>query len=120
MYQFFWNIVMFIIAISTLIIIHELGHFLAARFYGVVVECFSIGFGPIIWEKYDKLGTKYVISIIPFGGYVKMLDNRINNMPYENIYKTINHKAIWKRVIIIFSGPFFNFLFAFFHIGFYL
>jgi len=114
MYQFFWNIVMFIIAISTLIIIHELGHFLAARFYGVVVECFSIGFGPIIWEKYDKLGTKYVISIIPFGGYVKMLDNRINNMPYENICKTFNHKAIWKRVIIIFSGPFFNFLFAFF------
>lgn len=67
-----WNLLCFAVAIGILVTIHEGGHFLAARWCGVKVERFSIGFGKIIWQKTDKHGTQFAISLIPLGGYVKM------------------------------------------------
>lgn len=70
--DFVWNFVFFIILIGILVTIHELGHFLAARFFGVRVYRFSIGFGPVLFKHVGKDGIEYAISLLPIGGYVKM------------------------------------------------
>lgn len=113
----FWhwgvNFVITIFAISFLIFFHELGHYLAARFFGVTVDTFSIGFGGKIYTK--KINqTTYCISAIPLGGYVALRgQNEISN-------KSINEKGSWGsisamgRICILFAGPFFNLLLAFF------
>ena len=102
-----------ILVLSFLIFFHELGHFLAARFFGVHVEVFSIGFGKKIFRK--VIGkTEYCLSLIPLGGYVQMKGQ--DDMHPELIshdYDSYNTKAPWKRIIILFAGPFANFLLAF-------
>ena len=71
----------FVLLLAVLIFIHELGHFLVARWCGVQVEVFSLGFGPKIFQ-YKKEGTIYCISALPFGGYVKMMgDNPLKPLP---------------------------------------
>lgn len=72
MFSIFWNLIFFIILIGVLVTIHELGHFLVARFFGVKVYRFSIGFGPSVLKWRGKDGTEYVIAALPLGGYVKM------------------------------------------------
>jgi len=74
----------FLVALGILIFIHELGHYLAARFCGVKVLRFSIGFGRVLWQK--RLGrdqTEWAISLFPIGGYVKMLDEREGDVPAQ-------------------------------------
>ncbi|MDF5517645.1 site-2 protease family protein, partial [Vibrio parahaemolyticus] len=71
-----WNLISFIVALGILVAVHEFGHFWVARRCGVKVEKFSIGFGKSIWSKVGKDGTEYSISMIPLGGYVKMVDSR--------------------------------------------
>lgn len=78
MLSFLWDLASFIVALGVLITVHEFGHFWVARRCGVRVERFSIGFGKALWRRTDKLGTEYVIALIPLGGYVKMLDERAN------------------------------------------
>ncbi|AKC60444.1 sigma E protease regulator RseP [Blochmannia endosymbiont of Camponotus (Colobopsis) obliquus] len=112
MLDFFWNVAAFIIALGTLIMVHEFGHFITARYYGVMVERFSIGFGKILWRYYDKKNTEYVISVIPLGGYVKMLDEQINTTKSQHDYSAFNQKKIWQRALIVFAGPLFNLLFS--------
>jgi regulator of sigma E protease len=102
-----------ILVLSFLIFFHELGHFLAARFFGVHVEVFSIGFGKKIFSKVVGK-TEYCLSLIPLGGYVQMKgqdDRDSNKVSYDaDSYTT---KTPWKRIIILFAGPFANFLLAF-------
>ena len=102
-----------ILVLSFLIFFHELGHFLAARFFGVHVEVFSIGFGKKIFTKVVG-DTQYCLSLIPLGGYVQMKgqdDRDPTKVSYDaDSYTT---KAPWKRIIILFAGPFANFLLAF-------
>ncbi|VEH68518.1 zinc metalloprotease [Rodentibacter pneumotropicus] len=71
----------FLIAISVLVAVHEYGHFWAARKCGVKVHRFSIGFGKVLWRRTDKQGTEFALSMIPLGGYVKMLDGRAEDVP---------------------------------------
>ncbi|MGP1930017.1 MAG: site-2 protease family protein, partial [Arsenophonus sp. ET-DL12-MAG3] len=104
----------FIIALSLLIIAHEFGHFLIARRCGIFVEYFSIGFGKILWQKIDRHGTKFVISIIPLGGYVKMLDERISIITQNRNNFAFNNKTIYQRSIVVIAGPIANFLLAIF------
>lgn len=102
-----------ILVLSFLIFFHELGHFLAARFFGVRVEVFSIGFGKKIFSK-SVGNTEYCISLIPLGGYVQMKgqdDRDPTKVSYDK--DSYNTKAPWKRIIILFAGPFANFLLAF-------
>lgn len=102
-----------LLVLSFLIFFHELGHFLAARFFGVHVEVFSIGFGTKIYSK--KIGnTHYCLSLIPLGGYVQMKgqdDRDPSKLNYDNDSYTV--KKPWQRIIILFAGPFANFLLAF-------
>lgn len=104
------NIVGAIIALGLLVTVHEFGHFLAARFFNVDVEKFSIGFGPKLFA-FVIGNTEYRISLIPLGGYVKMKgENPDEEMEdTENSFKT---KLWWQRAIIAFAGPFANFVLA--------
>ncbi|USD49325.1 sigma E protease regulator RseP [Vibrio sp. SCSIO 43153] len=107
-----WNLVSFIVALGILVAVHEFGHFWVARRCGVKVEKFSIGFGKSIWGKVGKDGTEYSISMIPLGGYVKMVDSRIDDIPEHEKHLAFDQKPLWKRTSIVAAGPIFNFLFA--------
>jgi regulator of sigma E protease len=111
---FFWSLGAFILALGILVAVHEWGHFYVARKCGVQVERFSIGFGKPIWRKLSKSGTEYVIAMIPLGGYVRMLDGRIDDVPPELENKAFNNKTVLQRMAIIAAGPGVNFIFAFF------
>ena len=102
----------FIIALGVLIFFHELGHFLVARLFGVGVEKFSLGFGPTLIGK--KIGrTNYILSAIPLGGYVKMVgENPGADIDPADISVSFTHKHVFKRILIVAAGPFFNFFLA--------
>jgi len=102
-----------LIVLSFLIFFHELGHFLAAQFFGVHVEAFSIGFGKKIFSK--VIGkTEYCLSMIPLGGYVQMKGQNDSDPTKKSVDNdSYNTKRPWQRIIILFAGPFANFLLAF-------
>ena len=104
------NLLSFILVIGFLIFFHELGHFLIARFFGVTVEKFSIGFGPkIISKKYGE--TEYVISAIPLGGFVKMFGENPTKQINEDKQKfSFSHKPLFQKFSIVAAGPIFNLL----------
>ncbi|MEJ4046464.1 sigma E protease regulator RseP [Erwinia sp. SLM-02] len=107
-----WSLAAFIVALGILITVHEFGHFWVARRCGVKVERFSVGFGKALWRRRDKQGTEYVIALIPLGGYVKMLDERVESVPPELRHQSFNNKTVLQRAAIIGAGPMANFIFA--------
>lgn len=107
-----WNLASFLVAIAILIAVHEWGHFWVARRCGVKVLRFSLGFGKVLWSRIGKDGTEYSLSLIPLGGYVKMLDERIETVPDSEKHKAFNNQSIAKRAAIVAAGPFANFVFA--------
>ena len=109
-----WNIGAFIVALGLLVAVHEFGHFWVARRCGVKVERFSIGFGKAIWRRIGKDGTEYVLALIPLGGYVKMLDGRVDELKPGEEAQAFNHKSVWARMAIVAAGPMANFVFALF------
>ncbi|MCW3174141.1 sigma E protease regulator RseP [Shewanella subflava] len=114
MFDFLWNLGSFIIALGILITVHEYGHFWVARKCGVKVEKFSIGFGKAIWRKVGQDGTEYVVALIPLGGFVKMLDERVDDVPADMVDQAFNRKTVWQRISIVAAGPLANFIFAVF------
>ena len=114
MFEFFWHLGSFIVALGILVTVHEYGHFWVARKAGVKVLRFSVGFGKPLCRWYDKLGTEYVIAIIPLGGYVKMLDERLENVDPSEVHLSFNSKSVWSRIAIVIAGPMANFIFAIF------
>ncbi|MHB2095220.1 sigma E protease regulator RseP [Pantoea dispersa] len=114
MLSILWSFVAFIVALGVLITVHEFGHFWVARRCGVKVERFSIGFGKALWRRTDRQGTEYVIALIPLGGYVKMLDERVESVPAELRHQAFNNKTVLQRASIIAAGPIANFIFAVF------
>lgn len=106
------NIIAFVIVLGVLIFFHELGHFLVARSFGVGVEKFSLGFGPRLIGK--TVGrTDYRISAVPLGGYVKMIGEEPDaEIDPADIPVSFTHKSVWKRILIVAAGPFFNLLLA--------
>ena len=114
MVDFLWNLASFVVALGILVTVHEYGHFWVARKNGVKVERFSVGFGRAIWRKTGRDGTEYVLALIPLGGYVKMLDERVDDVHPEDIDKTFNSKSVYQRIAIVAAGPLANFVFALF------
>ncbi len=110
------TIVAFIVTLSVLIAIHEYGHFQVARWCGVKVLRFSIGFGkPLFKKTFGKDNTEFVLAALPFGGYVKMLDEREGNVePNEDVSRAFNRQSVWKRIAIVSAGPAANLLLAIF------
>jgi regulator of sigma E protease len=118
--QVFWWTVPFLVVLGVVVLVHELGHFLAARSLGIKVETFSIGFGPEIAGFHDRSGTRWRLAWIPLGGYVKFKgDESIASMPSAEALETLTPEqrkgnfhtsALWRRVLIVLAGPFANFL----------
>lgn len=102
----------FLLVLSFLVFFHELGHFLAARYFGVKVHVFSIGFGKKIFSK-EWMGTTWQLALIPLGGYVKM-KGQDDTKPglQEDGNDSYNTKQPWQRIVILFAGPFANFILA--------
>jgi len=120
--DFFTNyVVIFLILLTVLVYVHEMGHFLLARLCGVRVEVFSIGFGPELFGFTDRSGTRWKISALPLGGYVKMFghselvtdaDGAERAMTPAERQVSFTHKPLLHRTAIVAAGPAANFLFA--------
>ncbi|MFC3338985.1 RIP metalloprotease RseP [Paracandidimonas soli] len=102
----------FAVALGILITFHELGHYWAARWCGVRVERFSVGFGKVLAHRCDRHGTEWALSAIPLGGYVKMLDEPPAGASNEEIAESFNHKSVWQRIVIVAAGPVANLVLA--------
>lgn len=112
MSQLLISLFAFLIAISILIAVHEFGHFWVARRCGIKVLRFSIGFGRPLYRCYDKLGTEYVISAIPLGGYVSLFGEQNQTIAPAERHLAFCHKPVYARMMVLAAGPFFNFFFA--------
>ncbi len=118
--QVFWWTVPFLVVLGVVVLVHELGHFWAARALGIKVETFSIGFGPEITGFHDRRGTRWRLAWVPLGGYVKFKgDETIASMPSaeelgaltpEQRKGNFHTSPLWRRVLIVLAGPFANFI----------
>ena len=106
------SIIGFIVILIPLVVVHELGHFLFAKLFNVRADAFSIGFGPVLFQR--KFGeTEFRVSAIPLGGYVKLLgEDPTMELSPEDKKRALHAQAPWKRFFIFFGGPLFNFLWA--------
>ncbi len=112
LHQAYSGIVPFVLLLGILVLVHELGHFAVARWCGVRVEVFSLGFGKKIFS-YKKGDTTYCLSLIPLGGYVKMFGEQNGDVVTEADRPiSFSHKTVWQRIAIVLAGPMMNFLFA--------
>lgn len=110
----------FVMVLSVIVFIHEFGHFIVARWCGVRVEVFSIGFGRELWGRNDKHGTRWRFSMLPLGGYVKMFgdagaastpdDDGLASMSDTERKQAFHFKPLWQKVLIVAAGPAANFI----------
>ena len=109
------TVVAFIFALGILIVVHELGHYSVARWCGVKVLRFSVGFGrPLVRRVHGADRTEWVIGAIPLGGYVKMVDEREDDVAPADLPRAFNRQSVWKRIAIVVAGPLANFVLAIF------
>ena len=112
----------FVLVLTLVVFVHEFGHFIVGRWCGVKVDAFSIGFGPELWSRVDRLGTRWRIASIPLGGYVSFHGDAnaasapdpeaVRAMPESERAVTFAAQSVWKRAAIVFAGPFANFILA--------
>jgi regulator of sigma E protease len=110
------TLIAFVVALGVLVVIHELGHYWVARWCGVKVLRFSVGMGKVVWSRrFGPDQTEWALSALPFGGYVKMLDAREQDMtglPPEDLNREFTRQNVWKRIAIVAAGPLANFFLA--------
>jgi regulator of sigma E protease len=117
---YLWEwVIPFLVVFSVLVFVHELGHYLIARYNKVRIEVFSIGFGPELYGWFDRAGTRWKLSAIPLGGYVKMFgehdfddEGEAKPMTPEDEKVSFHHKRLGQRAAIVSAGPLANFAFA--------
>jgi len=108
-----FSFVAFVLALGTLVAIHEFGHFWVARRVGIKVLRFSVGFGRALWTRRGKVdGTEFVLAAIPLGGYVKMLDEREAPVDSNERHRAFNAQSLGARSAVVVAGPVANFLLA--------
>ena len=109
-----FNLLSFLAVIGILVTVHEYGHYIVGKLFGVKVLCFSVGFGRPIYKYKSKKGdkTEYRLSTIPLGGYVQFLDSRNDEVQPQEIKRSFNHQPLFSKISILFAGPLFNFIFA--------
>ena len=114
-------IVGFLLVLGPLVTVHELGHYLVGRWFGVKADAFSIGFGKELAGWTDKAGTRWKLSALPLGGYVQFAgdmnpasqpDEEWLSLPEEERARTFQAKPLWQRTLIVAAGPFTNFILA--------
>lgn len=115
---FLYTLVAFVLALSVIVAIHEYGHYIVGRWGGIHAEVFSLGFGPVLWSRVDRHGTRWQIAALPFGGYVKFLGDAdaasgraegLENLPKSEQRRTMHGAPLWARASTVAAGPFFNF-----------
>ena len=114
------TVLWFIVALSIIVAIHEYGHYIVGRWSGIGADVFSLGFGPVLWSRYDKRGTKWQIAAIPLGGYVKFKGDAnaasgkdgeaMSQMRDEERRHTMHGAPLWARAATVLAGPVFNFI----------
>lgn len=103
----------FLVALSVLVVVHELGHYLVARLAGVKVLRFSVGFGKTLFmRRFGRDQTEWAVCALPLGGYVKMLDEREGPVAAAEVHRSFNRATVWRRIAIVIAGPVANFLLA--------
>ncbi|TMV08760.1 RIP metalloprotease RseP [Ruegeria sediminis] len=118
-----YTIAAFVVALSVIVAVHEYGHYIVGRWSGIHAEVFSIGFGPVLWSRTDKRGTRWQIAALPFGGYVKFLGDanaasgkdgetmaEIYDRDPEDLRHTMHGAPLWARTATVAAGPIFNFV----------
>lgn len=111
----------FVIALSVIVAVHEYGHYIVGRWSGIHAEVFSIGFGPVLWSRQDRRGTRWQVAAIPFGGYVKFLGDAnaasagadsatMGRLSSEERRHTMHGAPLWARAATVAAGPIFNFI----------
>jgi regulator of sigma E protease len=107
------KILAFLVVLSVLVVIHELGHYAVARWCGVKVLRFSVGFGRVLWSRrYGADRTEWAISAVPLGGYVKMADEREGDLDAADLPRAFNRQGVGKRIAIVAAGPIANLILA--------
>ncbi|MBE1282339.1 MAG: RIP metalloprotease RseP [Rhodobacteraceae bacterium] len=116
-----YTLVAFVVALSVIVAVHEYGHYIVGRWSGIHPEVFSLGFGPVLWSRVDKRGTRWQIAALPFGGYVKFMGdaNAASGKDAEAmeaaqldpvaLRKTMHGAPLWARAATVAAGPAFNF-----------
>ncbi|MFD0857969.1 RIP metalloprotease RseP [Roseovarius aquimarinus] len=118
--SFIGMIAAFIVALSVIVAIHEYGHYIVGRWSGIKAEVFSLGFGPVLFSRMDKHGTRWQVAALPFGGYVKFLGDAdaasgkdaaaMDATPPERLRQTMHGAPLWARTATVAAGPIFNFV----------
>jgi len=115
-----FTIAVFIIALSVIVAVHEYGHYIVGRWSGIHAEVFSLGFGPVLWSRVDRRGTKWQIAALPFGGFVKFLgdadaasakdEGALHAMAEGERRRSMHGAPLWARAATVAAGPVFNFI----------
>jgi regulator of sigma E protease len=115
-----WTVLAFVIALSIIVAIHEFGHYIVGRWSGIKADVFSLGFGPVLFSRYDKRGTKWQLALLPLGGYVKFRgdanasggtdDSAMAELTDEERRATMPGAPLWARTATVAAGPVFNFI----------
>ena len=107
------TVLAFVVTLAILIVVHEYGHYRVAVACGVKVLRFSVGFGRVVWRRQASAdSTEFVVSMLPLGGYVRMLDEREGAVAPADLGRAFNRKPLWQRAAIVFAGPLANLLLA--------
>ncbi|MFK7937855.1 MAG: RIP metalloprotease RseP [Roseovarius sp.] len=116
----FYTIAAFILALSVIVAVHEYGHYIVGRWTGIKADVFSLGFGPVLFSRVDKHGTRWQFALLPFGGYVKFkgdanaasanTENTVSDLSPEERRQTMQGAPLWARTATVAAGPVFNFI----------
>ncbi len=116
----FMTILAFVVALSVIVAVHEYGHYIVGRWSGIKAEVFSLGFGPVLWSRMDRHGTRWQVALLPFGGFVKFLGDAdaasgkdaaaMAATPPERLRQTMHGAPLWARTLTVAAGPVFNFI----------
>ncbi|MCK0166541.1 RIP metalloprotease RseP [Jannaschia sp. S6380] len=115
-----WTLLAFVLALSVIVAIHEYGHYIVGRWCGIKADVFSIGFGPVLWSRMDRHGTRWQMAALPLGGYVKFRgdanaasvgdDGTVAEMTEAERAQTMTGASLWRRAATVAAGPIFNFI----------
>ncbi|MFU8834125.1 RIP metalloprotease RseP [Roseovarius autotrophicus] len=116
----FMTILAFVVALSVIVAVHEYGHYIVGRWSGIKADVFSLGFGPVLFARTDRHGTRWQVAALPFGGYVRFLGDAdaasgkdgtaMAAMPEERLRQTMHGAPLWARTATVAAGPVFNFV----------
>lgn len=116
------TVLAFVVALSVIVAVHEYGHYIVGRWSGIHADVFSLGFGPVIYSRTDRRGTRWQLAALPFGGYVKFAGDAnaasgkdgaaISGLTPEERRRTMHGAPLWARAATVAAGPLFNFIMA--------